>query len=191
ALPVALLAVLAAGGAYVPLDPEYPEERLRLMLEDSGATLLLTQAELTGRLPEAGCRRVLLDPAGLPADDLPRARPRAPGPGNLAYLIYTSGSTGRPKGVAIEHRSAVTLAHWGRRAFSAAELSGVLFGTSVCFDLSVFELFVPLAWGGRVIVAENALALPGLPAAAEVRLVNTVPSAMAELVREGLLPPGG
>src|SRR6185369_13253687 len=70
------------------------------------------------------------------------------------------------------------------------DLSGVLAATSVSFDLSVFELFVPLAWGGRVILAENALALAGLPAAGEVRLVNTVPSAMAELVRLGAVPAG-
>jgi acyl-CoA synthetase (AMP-forming)/AMP-acid ligase II/acyl carrier protein len=64
----------------------------------------------------------------------------------------------------------------------------VLFATSISFDLSVFELFVPLAWGGRVIVADHALALPSLAAAGEVTLVNTVPSAMAELVRQGALP---
>src|SRR5262249_13803147 len=143
ALPVALLAVLAAGGAYVPLDPEYPEERLRWMLEDSGAALLLTQPDLADRLPAAECRRLLLSPSGFlgapassPALSLPRALP-----GNLAYLIYTSGSTGRPKGVAIPHRSAVALSVWARETFSAAEFRGVLFATSVCFDLSVFELF--------------------------------------------------
>jgi amino acid adenylation domain-containing protein len=193
ALPVALLAVLAAGGAYVPLDPEYPRERLELMLEDSGAALLLTAADLVPRLPhvaaDASCRRVFLTSEGLPEDDLPSAPPLSPVPGDLAYLIYTSGSTGKPKGVAIEHRSAVALTTWARTVFSAAELSGVLFATSVCFDLSVFELFVPLAWGGRVIVAENALALPTLAAAGEVTLVNTVPSAMAELVRQRSLPP--
>ena len=189
ALPVALLAVLAAGGAYVPLDPAYPQERLRLMLEDSAAALLLTEANLVQRLPEVGCPRLLLTPSGLPVDDLPTAPPVPALPGSLAYLIYTSGSTGKPKGVAIEHRSAVALALWARQAFSAAELSGVLFATSVSFDLSVFELFVPLAWGGRVILAENALALPALAAAGEVTLVNTVPSALTELVRQRALPP--
>ncbi len=189
ALPVALLAVLAAGGAYVPLDPAYPQERLRLMLEDSAAALLLTAADLVQRLPEAGCPRLLLTSSGLPVDALPTAPPLPALPGSLAYLIYTSGSTGKPKGVAIEHRSAVALALWARQAFSAAELSGVLFATSVSFDLSVFELFVPLAWGGRVILAENALALPALAAAGEVTLVNTVPSALTELVRQRALPP--
>ncbi|MCI0656213.1 MAG: AMP-binding protein, partial [Acidobacteria bacterium] len=107
---------------------------------------------------------------------------------NLAYVIYTSGSTGRPKGVAIEHRNAGALIHWARGVFTQEELAGVLASTSICFDLSVFELFVTLSWGGKVILAENALQLPGLPAANEVTLVNTVPSAMAELVRMGGVP---
>ncbi len=161
---VALLAVLKAGGAYVPIDPAYPAERRAFMLEDSGAALLLTGEDLDG-------------------PDEPALR--QPVPGNLAYLIYTSGSTGRPKGVAIEHRSAAAFARWARQVFTDEELSGVMAGTSICFDLSVFELFVPLCWGGTVILAANALALPETEG---VRLVNTVPSAMAELVRSGGLP---
>ncbi|HEV7519238.1 MAG TPA: amino acid adenylation domain-containing protein, partial [Thermoanaerobaculia bacterium] len=199
-LVVALLGVLEAGGAYVPLDPAYPAERQRLMLADSRAAVVLTSAGLAGPagpaglspgLPPGARAVVALDPAtGEPEAPGAESVTRAAGPGNLAYLIYTSGSTGRPKAVAIEHRSAAGRVRWARQAFTGEELSGVLFATSVCFDLSVFELFVPLSSGGRVILAENALALPGLPAAGDVRLVNTVPSAMAELVREGLLPRG-
>ena len=107
---------------------------------------------------------------------------------DLAYVIYTSGSTGVPKGVAIEHRSAGTLVHWARTVFSDEEISGVLASTSVCFDLSVFEIFFPLSFGGRVILAPNAIEIGSLPARGEVTLVNTVPSAAAELVREGALP---
>ncbi len=110
-------------------------------------------------------------------------------PGNLAYVIYTSGSTGEPKGVAITHASAVSLVRWAGTVFPAADLSGVLASTSVGFDLSVFELFVPLAHGGRVILAADALELPRLAAAGEVTLVNTVPSVLAELLRGGPLPP--
>ena len=197
-LVVALLAVLRAGGAYVPLDPIQPTERLAWMLKDSGAEVLLVEERLAPGLLAAGvpahCRIVFLDRvAGLSrAEEGIQGRQDPILPGNLAYLIYTSGSTGRPKGVAIEHRSAVTLVQWARQVFTDAELSGVLAATSIGFDLSVFELFVPLCWGGRVILAENALALPGLPAAGEVRLVNTVPSVLAELVRgeDGLELPG-
>ncbi len=184
-LVAALLGVLRAGGCYVPLDPAYPKERLALLLEDTGAPVVISESGLAGRLPDLPGHLLLLDREELP--DAP-AGPSGALPGNLAYFIYTSGSTGRPKGVAIEHRSAVAFAVWARQVFGDDELSGVFAATSVNFDLSVFELFVPLCWGGRVILGADALALPGHPAAAEVRLVNTVPSAMTELVRMRGIP---
>jgi amino acid adenylation domain-containing protein len=126
------------------------------------------------------------------ADEIAAESGENPGAGvtadNLAYVIYTSGSTGRPKGVAIEHRSAATLLHWAREVFGEAELAGVLASTSICFDLSVFELFAPLMCGGKVILVENALQLATSEEAGEVTLVNTVPSAMAELLRLGGVP---
>ncbi|MCP4660599.1 MAG: AMP-binding protein, partial [bacterium] len=185
-LVVAVLGVLKAGGAYVPLDPTYPAERLAFLLEDAGIELLLTQEALLERLPALAVRTLCLD-AELSAIGA-RRRTQPTRPDHLAYVIYTSGSTGRPKGVAIAHRSAVAMLSWAREVFSAEELEGVLASTSICFDLSVFELFAPLAWGGRVILARDALELPALPAAAEVRLVNTVPSAITELVRLEALP---
>jgi len=179
-LVAAILGILRAGGAYVPLDPAYPQERLELMLGDSGADLLVTESALAGRFGFFSGPQVLLD-----LDDLGDARPDSAaeaGESNLAYIIYTSGSTGRPKGVGIAHRSAVTLARWALDAFPRADLDGVLAATSVCFDLSIFEIFVPLAMGGRVILAPNVVGLPQLAAMAEVTLVNAVPSPMAELV---------
>ncbi|HVR98866.1 MAG TPA: amino acid adenylation domain-containing protein, partial [Thermoanaerobaculia bacterium] len=179
-LVASLLAVLKAGGAYVPLDPAYPRERLAFLLEDSGAAVLATEPGLN--IPETQAAVLLVEPFAALG---PRLANRAL-PGNLAYLIYTSGSTGRPKGVAIEHRSVVAFAHWARTVFGGDELAGVLASTSASFDLSVFELFVTLAWGGTVVLAADALELPRL--AAEVTIVNTVPSAMAELVRAGGVP---
>jgi amino acid adenylation domain-containing protein len=189
---VGLLGILKAGGAYVPLDPAYPKERLHFVLEDARVPLLLTQssirADLEAHLPD--CRLVCLDenwPAVSKAettDPTPTA-----GPNQLAYVIYTSGSTGKPKGVAIEHHSPVSLVQWAQQVFTPEELAGVLFSTSICFDLSVFELFVPLSCGGTVILVANALQLPTLPATRRVTLINTVPSAMAELLRLEAVPP--
>ncbi|HEV7669747.1 MAG TPA: non-ribosomal peptide synthase/polyketide synthase [Thermoanaerobaculia bacterium] len=187
---VAVLAVLKAGGAYVPLDPAYPRERLATILADGGADLLVTEERLAA--PFGGeVRSVCLerDAASIAGRSAEAPEPRSAAE-NLAYVIYTSGSTGRPKGVAITHASAVALVAWARRTFDAGELAGVLASTSLSFDLSVFELFAPLASGGTVILAENVLELPSLPWADRVRLVNTVPSAMAELVRGGGLPAG-
>ncbi len=186
-LVVALLGVLAAGGAYVPLDPSYPAERLEFMVADAGVELVVTAGAEPAAPWLAGARRLRVEEALAGPADLAGARTD---PGNLAYLIYTSGSTGRPKAVGIEHRGAVALVAWAKATFSAHELCGVLASTSVSFDLSVFELFVPLALGGTVILASNALELAGLAAREEVRLVNTVPSVMAELLRLGALPSG-
>ncbi|MCB1058266.1 MAG: non-ribosomal peptide synthetase, partial [Acidobacteria bacterium] len=189
-LVVALLGVLAAGGAYVPLDPAYPRERVAVMLEDSAALLVIGDDTTLELLPETSARRVafseLVAKPAVGEEPVPPAA--ASLPGHLAYLIFTSGSTGRPKAVAIEHRSAVAMVRWALGAFPAAERRVVLAATSVCFDLSVFELFVPLAGGGRVVLVDSALGLAELAADEAVSLVNTVPSAMAELTRLGALP---
>ncbi|HEU4556634.1 MAG TPA: condensation domain-containing protein, partial [Longimicrobium sp.] len=164
---VALMAVLKAGGAYVPLDPAYPAERLAFTLSDSGVVALLTQESLRSTLPVPdGVTVVSVDGAAaeIARESAERVESGAT-PRNLAYLIYTSGSTGVPKGVAIEHESAVALLSWAAAVFTAEELSGVLAATSISFDLSVFEIFLPLSLGGCVIVVENALALPRSAAA--------------------------
>jgi amino acid adenylation domain-containing protein len=190
-LVAGILGVLEAGGAYVPLDPSYPRERLDFMLADAGAGLVLTREPTLRRLgiEEAGSgpRWLCLDPDWPAIAATPAAPPSGVRADNLAYVIYTSGSTGRPKGVALTHRNAVALLDWASGVFPASDRAGVLASTSICFDLSVFELFLPLCYGGSVIVAENALQLPRLAAASRVTLVNTVPSTIAELVRgEGL-----
>jgi amino acid adenylation domain-containing protein len=186
---VALLGVLKAGGAYVPLDPSYPSERLSFMLADAQAPVLLTEQALLGRVPASETHVLALSAAHEEVSRNSQANPRATvAVGNLAYVIYTSGSTGLPKGVAIEHQSAATLLHWSHEEFSEEELATVLASTSICFDLSVFELLVPLTCGKTVLLAEHALSLPDLKDGSAVTLVNTVPSAMAELLRTDGLP---
>ncbi|WP_212626926.1 non-ribosomal peptide synthetase [Pseudomonas sp. PP3] len=190
-LLVALLAVLKAGGAYVPLDPDYPAERVAYMLEDSRALLLITQQDVAESLKVSAGTQVLL------LDDIqsliayPQSAPvTRVTPDNLAYVIYTSGSTGKPKGVAIAHRNVLALIDWSKSVYSRDDIQGVLASTSVCFDLSVWELFVTLANGGSLIIARNALELPQLRARDQVRLINTVPSAINALHRDGQIPPG-
>jgi amino acid adenylation domain-containing protein len=181
---VAILSILKAGGAYVPLDPGYPEDRISFMLDDSEAAVLLTTEKLIDVLREYKGEVVLIDRDAEMIEQHPDTDPNSSsGPDNLAYVIYTSGSTGRPKGVAIEHRSAVALLSWAGSVFDAEQLSGVLASTSICFDLSIFEIFTPLSFGGTVVLAENVLQLPAMPAANEVTVINTVPSAITELLR--------
>jgi amino acid adenylation domain-containing protein len=187
---IVVLGVLKAGGAYVPLDPRYPPERLAFMIEDAALKVLLTQAGWRERLGDSAVSHVIEIEEEIwhgEKQENPQVEMTS---GNLAYVIYTSGSTGRPKGVAIEHHSAVTLLHWARETFAEEEFQGVLAGSSICFDLSVFELFATLSWGGQVILAENVLALPTLAAKEEVRLINTVPSVFSELLRMAELPVG-
>jgi amino acid adenylation domain-containing protein len=187
-LVVALLAILKAGGAYLPLDPAYPKERIRFMMEDVNAQVLLTEEHLRYSLPENNATVLLPNAPGENRSEDENAPPCAAGPQNLAYLIYTSGSTGRPKAVAIEHRSAVAFLHWAGGKYSRHELSGVLATTSICFDISVFELFAPLSWGGKIILVENALSLLSLNTAEPITLVDIVPSAMAEVLKSTELP---
>ncbi|MCU0490000.1 MAG: amino acid adenylation domain-containing protein [Chloroflexaceae bacterium] len=193
AMVIGLLAILKAGGAYVPLDPAYPVERQQFMLTDGRAQLLITAQRATAALPLVetfgGHIIDMSADAGLLAEYPTSDPPCVTSPEHLAYLIYTSGSTGRPKGVAITHHSVLAFLAWAHTAYTPEQFAGVLFSTSICFDLSIFEMFGPLSMGGSVILAENALALSDLPAAGEVTLVNSVPSAVAALLRSSGLPP--
>src|SRR5262245_45907684 len=161
-LIVAMLGVLKAGASYVPIDPEYPSERQRYIETDSGITITLKGIGEFAREQTVPFR------ANVPPD-------------RLAYVIYTSGSEGRPKGVAISHGSVSALLDWVTTAYSAEELRRVLAATSVCFDLSVFEIYGPLSIGGTVVLVENVMELAQVE---DVTLVNTVPSAMSRLVKQ-------
>jgi amino acid adenylation domain-containing protein len=188
-LIVTILAILKSGGAYLPLDLNYPSERLALMIDDSQLSMVVTRSEFLDRLPAEIKRVVCVDESRAVIDEQSADNPSSQtSESNIAYVIYTSGSTGRPHGIAIEHRSAVSLAYWAREVFAAGDLECVLASTSICFDLSVYEIFAPLSWGGSVVLVENAIHLIDLSPTVPVTLINSVPSAVEQILRFGTLP---
>jgi amino acid adenylation domain-containing protein len=152
-LMVVLLAVLKAGAAYVPLDPDYPPERLRYMLEDTAAPLVLTERRVEERLPATAALAVCI---GAPEfseleSAAPPARAERGSANDLAYVIYTSGSTGNPKGVMVEHRSLVASTLARREYYGRYER--FLLVPSFSFDSSVAGIYGTLATGGTLILA--------------------------------------
>ncbi|MFJ2442705.1 amino acid adenylation domain-containing protein [Streptomyces sp. NPDC087658] len=143
-LIVALWAVLKAGAAYVPIDTGYPADRIAYILADSGATLLVSDRDTDGfeRLaPDAGADEPGTDP-GVSVHG-----------GNAAYVIYTSGSTGRPKGTVNTHEGMANRLRWMQHDHHLTPADRVLQSTPVSFDVSVWEVFWTLAYGGTLVVA--------------------------------------
>ena len=213
---VAVLGVLKAGGAYVPLDPAYPRERLRLILEDTKAPILLTREDLLERLPEAGPPETH-PPETHPPETRPpgsggeaarvvcldRDRPvigresaenpiSGVGPGNLAYVIYTSGSTGRPKGVLVEHRGLANLAEAQIEVFGRGPGDRILQFSSLCFDASIFEFLMAWRAGAALYLGTSDQVMAG-SALAEMLHDNaitalTIPPSVLSGVPEGEFP---
>jgi amino acid adenylation domain-containing protein len=184
---IGTLGILKAGGAYVPLDPTYPDARLRYILQNSSVAIVLIQSALADCAWLDGVTTIFVDDDQL-GTGLPCAAPDRAGlaPSKLAYVMYTSGSTGQPKGVAITHANIVALVEWALGVYSAEQLRSVLVSTSLNFDLSVFELFVPLSAGHTCVLVRDALAL--LEEKVDVSLINTVPSAIKVLLEQGAIP---
>ncbi len=160
-----VLGVLKSGAGYIPLDKSYPAARLRYMLDDSGAGILITQARIITSLPAFDGAIVLLTDDGriaeirMPVVDRTDA-PVATQP-SLAYLIYTSGSTGRPKGVCVSHRAVVNFLLSMAREPGIARGDRLLAVTTLSFDIAVLELLLPLTVGATVIIAPSDVAADG------------------------------
>ncbi|WP_320775621.1 non-ribosomal peptide synthetase [Streptomyces sp. CRN 30] len=170
-LVACLIGVLKAGAAYVPLDPAYPERRIEFVLRDCGC----------GTVVDATVMERFRTGLG----SWPAAPAVTPAPRSLAYVIYTSGSTGDPKGTRITHDNLAAFLRWSLREFAATEFEVVLAATSLCFDLSVFELFATLAAGRTLRVVESPAHIGEWLGAHRRVLLNTVPSVIMELVRSG------
>jgi len=153
---VGLLGILKAGAAYVPLDPNYPEKRLQFMLEDSKVSVLLSQSHLQKRLSVSRTKLIYLDKEweAITAASSGDNPVRQGSPQNLAYVIYTSGSSGMPKGVMVEHLSLYNLLQWMLDTFTFSARDKVLQKTPFSFDASIWEFYLPLLFGGTLVVAK-------------------------------------
>jgi amino acid adenylation domain-containing protein len=186
---VAILAALKAGGAYVPLDPELPLERLRWLVKDTRAQVLLTSRALWERAAAAGVLR--LDVAaetaagdGLATNELVRGVR----PDNLAYIIYTSGSTGTPKGVLVTHACVSQLFAATRQMFEFTSDDVSTLFHSTAFDFSVWEMWSAWLYGGRLVVVPRDVqrspdAFYRLLVSERVSVLNQTPSAFRHLSR--------
>jgi amino acid adenylation domain-containing protein len=155
-MAVALLATLEAGAAYLPLDPTYPQQRLDFMLQDSGASLVLSQRHLAASLPSSA-RVLLMEELGDTLSGAPSTAPvEDPPADSLAYVIYTSGSTGTPKGVAMRHGALAHLIHWQLERSPLPSATTLQFAP-LSFDVSFQECFSTWASGGTLVLAPPAL----------------------------------
>lgn len=176
----AVLAILKVGAAYLPLDPDFPAERLVYMLSDSGAVAVLEDDAAPAAVREAASKRLSLGSLDelAPLAEYPLSPPH---PLRLAYTIYTSGSTGKPKGVRIQNRAMINFLESMVREPGCTPGDTLLAVTTLSFDISVLELFVPLISGARVIIASRAEAKDGEQLAAliakhDVNILQATPA---------------
>ncbi|MFE9683929.1 amino acid adenylation domain-containing protein, partial [Streptomyces sp. NPDC006285] len=184
-LVAGLLGILKSGAGYVPMDPQYLGGRAETVLAEAAPRFAVTDTATWRSVPANDVQAVHLDhradwdtPRGAP-DDTGRVCPLSPD--NLAYVMYTSGSTGKPKGAAITHRGVVNGVRELVRVLDAPPGWRMLAGTSVNFDVSVFELLTTLTTGGTAEVVPNALAL-GERDSWDGQVISAVPSVLGELV---------
>ncbi|MET0464669.1 MAG: amino acid adenylation domain-containing protein, partial [Chitinophagaceae bacterium] len=189
---VSMLGILRSGGCYVPLDPAYPDDRLKFMLADSGLQCVIVDAALKERM-QACCQGLEIEVITYgewPQDATFNTAQPQPDRADLAYIIYTSGSTGVPKGVMISHGNLAHFMNWAAEEFAGDPFDVVYACTSICFDISVFELLYPLLCGKRIRVLDDGLSLRQHLGNEQRVLLNTVPSVIHSLLRMGEEFPG-
>lgn len=190
-LMVAILGVLKAGAAYVPLSPELPHERLSFIVDDSTVSLVLSVRGCAEALAGLGVTVVHLDDDRSPFDGERSSRPNiAVSPENLAYMMYTSGSTGTPKGAMNTHGGISNRVRWMVQEYPLGGVDHLLQKTPFDFDVSVWEMFWPLATGARLVMAEpgkhgDSFYLDRAIARHEITALHFVPSMLQVFLEEG------
>ncbi len=154
-----MLGVLKTGAAYLPLDPEFPADRISYMLEDAKPSCIITTEEIAASLPDnLAVPKLVLDQA-VTQEIIKRYSPENPDVSvsldHPAYIIYTSGSTGRPKGVVVTQKSLSNFLLSMQEAFSLGEEDRLLAVTTVAFDISALELYLPLISGAQIVIAKK------------------------------------
>ncbi|WP_020104823.1 non-ribosomal peptide synthetase [Nocardia sp. 348MFTsu5.1] len=187
-LLTAIHAVVMAGAAYLPLDVDYPADRLQYMVSAAAPVAAITVTDWVGNIPDSLPAIVLDDAevrvrlAALPGDPIDDAeRTGRLLPDHPAYVLFTSGSTGRPKGVVVSHRAIVNRLVWMQSVYDVGAGDRVLHKTPISFDVSVWELFWPLAYGATLVIAEpdghrDPAYLAALIDQQRIRYVHFVPS---------------
>ena len=185
---IGMFGILKSGGAYVPIDPEYPIGRQEYILDNSATVKVIADNDypLKSLVPAADFININELDLGSVSVENPDVIIDSK---QLAYTIYTSGSTGRPKGVMIEHHSAVNLCHWVNKEYQIGIYDRLLFITSMCFDLSVYDIFGILSSGGSIVIVEQQ-ELMDIPRLKQIMLKDkvtfwdSVPTTMDYLIRE-------
>ena len=152
-LLVGIMGIVKAGGVYLPISPEYPNDRIKYMLEDSKAGIILTQGQFAGKLEFDGTIINLEDQRLYQGDNT--NLDKVAGPDSLIYVIYTSGSTGMPKGVMVEHRSVVNILSQLQQEYPLGEKDAYMLKTNYVFDVSVSEIFGWFFEGGRLVILKK------------------------------------
>lgn len=187
---ITLMAILKLGACYVPLDPYYPLDRLKYIIEDSRVEKIIVSPAFSTLL-STNRETILVSnyKTTISSFDVPKVSINTT---DLAYIMYTSGSTGQPKGVLVPHKGVINFLQWMRNRFGFSQNNKILSKTSINFDISVWELFVPLISGAELILAKREeLQVPELLASIiakhQVTDIQFVPSALKALVSSGLL----
>ena len=141
-LIIALLGILKSGAAYVPIDPDYPEKRIDYIISDSKCKALIDQEEL---------KRFLAVKDAYKKEDLILINQ----PSDLVYVMYTSGTTGAPKGCLLEHTGVINRIDWMWKQYSYTAEDIILQKTTITFDVSVWEIFMPLCWGAKMVLGQK------------------------------------